>query len=531
MSIKYLDYIPKTLQDDFINNRVVPFVGAGFSRNAEIPKDAKMADWEGLGRKVAEYLPEYTYTNSIDALSLFEREFSRTKMIEVMATELHIHQIKPGEAHRSFCRMNFDTICTTNFDFLLERALDEINKAYSLIVTEDRLPINMQDTTKLLKVHGDFNHPERMVITEDDFDSFIDNNKVLSTYISNLFITRTLLLIGYSFEDNDIRMLWKMIGSRLGKLQTPAYVILVGASPTEISRFERRGVRVINLPGAQTDYPKILEDFFVQMKEMIEEKNKERMVATNEKALEELKMPQEEKKLCFVSAPYQRLSFLKELLYPILKNKHISPLTCDEIIMPGEMISRKIDAIISSASMAIVDVTEDDQFVRWQLSSALNKKIPIILIGDQEQPVVVPYILKDQKRFEYSLLGGNKDFANNIAKELDTLYHKQDKSDDKPDYRRLLDKGECTAAVIMVFRHLENRISNMNINLQNEPSIYQLKPNNTKAKKKLSLMKEYRYIRNLVVHTPKTVDKEKAEDIINYVEDICHLIEEGDITI
>ena len=60
MSIKYLDYIPKTLQDDFINNRVVPFVGAGFSRNAEIPKDAKMADWEGLGRKVAEYLPEYT---------------------------------------------------------------------------------------------------------------------------------------------------------------------------------------------------------------------------------------------------------------------------------------------------------------------------------------------------------------------------------------------------------------------------------------------------------------------------------------
>ena len=61
--------------------------------------------------------------------------------------------------------------------------------------------------------------------------------------------------------------------------------------------------------------------------------------------------------------------------------------------------------------------------------------------------------------------------------------------------------------------------------------IYQLKSNNSQAKRKLSLLKEYRYIRNLVVHTPKTVDKEKAEDIIDYVEDICHLIEEGDITI
>lgn len=34
MSEKYLKYIPKTLQEDFVNNRVVPIVGAGFSKNA-----------------------------------------------------------------------------------------------------------------------------------------------------------------------------------------------------------------------------------------------------------------------------------------------------------------------------------------------------------------------------------------------------------------------------------------------------------------------------------------------------------------
>ncbi|MFQ9465043.1 MAG: hypothetical protein ACLR09_09125 [Gallintestinimicrobium sp.] len=32
MSGKYLKYIPKTLQEDFIDNRVIPFVGAGFSK-------------------------------------------------------------------------------------------------------------------------------------------------------------------------------------------------------------------------------------------------------------------------------------------------------------------------------------------------------------------------------------------------------------------------------------------------------------------------------------------------------------------
>lgn len=34
MMDKLLKYIPKTLQEDFVDNKVVPFIGAGFSKNA-----------------------------------------------------------------------------------------------------------------------------------------------------------------------------------------------------------------------------------------------------------------------------------------------------------------------------------------------------------------------------------------------------------------------------------------------------------------------------------------------------------------
>ena len=121
---KYLRYIPQTLQDDFIDNRVVPFIGAGFSRNAILPEGVTMPDWNGLGEKMAKYLPDYSYSTAIDALSLFESKFSRTKMVEILAKELYVHQIKPGDAHRTFCDLHFDTICTTNFDFLIG-AFDE----------------------------------------------------------------------------------------------------------------------------------------------------------------------------------------------------------------------------------------------------------------------------------------------------------------------------------------------------------------------------------------------------------------------
>lgn len=84
-----------------------------------------------------------------------------------------------------------------------------------------------------------------MIITEYDYDTYVEKNKILSIYISNFFTTKTLLLIGYSFDDIDMRTLWKIIGSRLGKLSTPAYAILVDASPIETARFERRNIKVI----------------------------------------------------------------------------------------------------------------------------------------------------------------------------------------------------------------------------------------------------------------------------------------------
>ncbi|ADZ84514.1 hypothetical protein [Cellulosilyticum lentocellum] len=48
---KYLKYIPKTLQEGFTNNKVVPLVGTRFSKNADIPKGVSMPDWNHLGKK------------------------------------------------------------------------------------------------------------------------------------------------------------------------------------------------------------------------------------------------------------------------------------------------------------------------------------------------------------------------------------------------------------------------------------------------------------------------------------------------
>lgn len=116
----YIRHIPKPLIKDFISNRVVPFVGAGFSKNADIPDGIVMSDWNELGKKVAAELPDYQFDgNAIDAFSYYEALYSRSKLVELLMRELHIGEIMPGETFESFCNLFNGIICTTNWDMEL----------------------------------------------------------------------------------------------------------------------------------------------------------------------------------------------------------------------------------------------------------------------------------------------------------------------------------------------------------------------------------------------------------------------------
>lgn len=530
MNERYLKYIPKTLREDFIDNRVIPFIGAGFSKNALTADGSSVADWDELGRRIAEYIPNYAYTNAIDSLSLFEYEFSRAKLIELLAKELSINQLKPGKTHQAFCNLYFDTICTTNFDFLLEQTLTTKLIPFSTIITEERLPINTHEKTKLIKLHGDFNHPEKMIITEEDYDSYIDKNKVLSTYVSNLFITKTLLLIGYSFDDADIRTLWQIINNRLGKLNMPAYVILVDANPIEIARFERRNVKVINLPGNKADYPDILCKFFIEIKQFIDTHVPEQIVVTTEKASEELRMPQEDSRLCFVSVPDTRLAFVKELVYSILDENNISPISLNETIMPGETIIRKIDTLISKASIAIVDISGNNANVMWELENLMSKKKFVIMIGDINPSEITLFDVSEIPYLKYSISGDNADFLDGLTRCIRQWSAYRSQTSMNEDYFRLLEMGEYNAAVIAAFRFLETTLRE-HFHQNNNPAVMGylnlLNTYNEKDKNNLKKVKAYVAIRNEIVHTNQKVNKKQAEEIIADVVELCAAIKDG----
>lgn len=518
--MKLIDSIPKTLLDDFAESRVVPMVGAGFSKNAILPRGCSMPDWNQLGNMISKYIPDYEFTNAIDALSLFETQFSRAKLVELLSDAVHLHDVEPGDAHRAFCDLFFDTICTTNFDFLLEHTLQESHRPHSVIVSEDRLSINTREKTKVIKLHGDFNHPERMVITEGDFDLFLEKNKILATYVANIFITKTLLLVGYSFEDVDTRSIWKIIHDRLGMLARPAYVILIGATPIDIARFERRNIKVINLPGKKSNYPQILNQLFLEIKQYVEHRNTEKITLLNENAQRELKLPQENKRLCFVSTPYSRLSYIKDLVFPVLERHGITPITSDEAIMPGESWMVKSEVLIKESSVVIVDISGNNDGMKWELVNVRNMRKQLILIAEKGNPHHGIASLADQLYITYDPCGDNQDFVDCLDSALERIENLSDQEiESEPS--RLLQKKEYNAAVISAFRLLEMKLRKHDFHIPvstNRPMSLSYMVRELYRETHADLVEKilsYIRIRNEIVHgIEMSIDKKTATEIV-----------------
>ena len=99
---------------------------------------------------------------------------------------------------------------------------------------------------------------------------------------------------------------------------------------------------------------------------------------------------------------------------------------------------------------------------------------------------------------------------------------------------RLLKKGEYNASVIAAFRFLETTISDKFNAAKTVPplnTLSLLNTNNAKDKRTLQKVKDYRKVRNSIVHTNMTVSKKTAIDITHSIDQLCQSIKTGDIII
>lgn len=123
MSGKYLKYIPKTLQEDFIDNRVIPFVGAGFSKNAIAPEGASILDYAVLfGGKAVIVDPKSERGNWQETLPDIAHEI---KIVNLTSED------KDTGYQRIFITIGKQTICSCCQFYPSDRATPEADKDHT----------------------------------------------------------------------------------------------------------------------------------------------------------------------------------------------------------------------------------------------------------------------------------------------------------------------------------------------------------------------------------------------------------------
>lgn len=446
----YLSFFPEPLLEDIIKGECLPIIGSGFSLNAEMPKNVTMPLWKKLGEKFAKYLKGFDSTdNALETISAYSHNFSRNNMVSKLRTFLNIDQISPGITHKLFAEIPFKIVCTTNFDNLLENSYSMCKPI--VIVEEPQLSISYDDRIPLIfKLHGDLDHPSRLVVTEDDYDLFVTKNPLLTTYLSYLLIVKTPLFIGYSIDDPDFRQIYKIVSEHLGPSKRPAYAITVNANEKEIAKYERRGVKVIDIKGHDLSYSSVFPDLFKELKQYLNDNIlKKSTIAQGETKKQLLHKEPLQNRLCYFSFPYAELSLYQEYVFPLVRKYGLIQLSSDEVVTVGDTILSKINAIIDKAELIICDISGNNRFVLQELSMAMTypgKKI--LIIADKDSISRVPL------NYRYV----EKDDDLKFISQVDSWLKENSKSmykafSDEP--IRLLKKDEPRAAFISAFSLLE----------------------------------------------------------------------------
>ena len=312
------------------------------------------------------------------------------------------------------------------------------------------------------------NHPGRLVVTEEDYDAFLTKYPLIATYLANLLITRTAVFVGYSLDDPDFRQTWNIVTSRLGRARRMAYAIMVDASASEIARYERRGVKIVNLPGPKSRYGDILADTFMELHAHWRDNLISASKVTEEEPLRELLLPRDaQTRLCFFSIALDRLSLYRSEVFPYVQALGLVPVTADDVVSPGDNINAKIEALIDRATVMVVELTT--QYTSAELRMALNRRTHAP-VGDQRRQLRMIIVSNEPvTAFEElakpnilhiaadSLTDNPTKFAVELSHVLSLIVEELGLGQEQ-EPQRLLTQGEGRAAVISAMTLLETRL-------------------------------------------------------------------------
>ena len=251
----------------------VPFLGSGVS--AKTDSEDGFPIGSSLAQRMYEELVQRGCNGNIanpnDLLEVsthYQHHLERFRLLRFIQSNIPDRDTRPLTAHRMLAKLPFGVFITTNYDTLMEKALDDEDKKPKKVVQPREGFKDLASTVALFRVkepivykmHGCLSDMDddvvgagpgdNFIITEDDYLEFLysmhGREYSIPSRITAEFATSMLLFLGYALEDVDFKVLYKIVEKFPASKRWPSYAIQRSSSDFSREYWRRKGVQIYN---------------------------------------------------------------------------------------------------------------------------------------------------------------------------------------------------------------------------------------------------------------------------------------------
>lgn len=232
--------------------RTILFAGAGLSMSVGLPSWKELIDYMRAELDVPADDPksDVTYQTLAEYYRLRQGSIGPLRSWMDRTWSISEAKVRKSKIHELIVSLDFPILYTTNYDNNLEVAYKLHKREFVKITNVRDLTRASDGVPQIVKFHGDFSDDQSLVLTETDYFDRLEFNSPLDIKFRSDTLGRTLLFIGYSMSDLNIRLLlhrlWKTWQASGREKDRPhSFLFAHRPSPVQTAVLEQWGITVL----------------------------------------------------------------------------------------------------------------------------------------------------------------------------------------------------------------------------------------------------------------------------------------------
>ncbi len=245
------------LVEQIERRNVVPFIGAGLSKAAGLPlwgeliQDMKneLLNWARSEGDIGEEERYLSRADYLDIAARFKHKMGLGHYQRFLQKRYRRPDKGPVEVHRALARISWPFVITTNYDKLLEATFRTSAGFDPRVVIEQEELVTAFGAGEffILKLHGDIDRPQSIVLTRDEYNAFVnsDRGRLMLDVLRRELMLRTVLFLGFGLSDPNFLRVFGQAGWLAKGYQGEAYAVMADTSRPEREEWAKRSLRII----------------------------------------------------------------------------------------------------------------------------------------------------------------------------------------------------------------------------------------------------------------------------------------------